>query len=127
MSDPTTINTTATAIDTGIADAGSAVVNAVEGMILADVPFLALPVVKTLWEAFFNWIAGYFIKAAETGATFAVIDVQTGSESGALSKALQTLIQAEKTGDANAIQAAIKNYADAQSALIHSDGSAHAQ
>lgn len=125
MSDqPTTTNTTANNVNTGISVAGNTIVNLVEGMITADVPWLGLPGIKQIWEGLFNWIAGYFIKAAQTGATFTVIDVQVGQEQTAMSKALAALLAAEKIGDPNAIKQAIKDYAAAQSSLIHDDGSA---
>ena len=120
---PTT-NQAAQGIDNAIQSGGSSIISLAENMIIADVPFLGFPIIKQIWEALFNFIAGYFEKAAETGATFAVIDAQTASESSNLSQALQALITAEKSGNAAAIQQAIQNYAKANSALINSDGSA---
>lgn len=124
MATPSTSNQTAETIDSVIKAGGGAIVSLTETMIIADVPLLGIPVVKQIWEAIFNWIASYFIKAAQTGATFAVIDVQVDAEQSKLSKALSDLIAAEKSGDKNAIQQAIKNYQTAQSAFINSDGSA---
>lgn len=124
MSGPTTTNSTATGID-GVIDAASgAIVSTVEALCIADQPWLAWPGVKQIWEGIFGYIAGQFEKAAELGATFAVIDVQVGGEESALSKALSAVVAAEKSGDKYAIQAAIQAYADAQSALVNYDGSA---
>lgn len=124
MSDPTPVNGTATNVNTGIAAVGGALVSTVEAMILADQAWLGLPGIKQLWEALFGWISGYFVKAAENGATFAVIDIQTGSEEAGISKALAALIAAEQTGNAQTIQAAIQAYASAQSALVNDNGGA---
>jgi hypothetical protein len=121
---PTTTNTKSATTDTAIKAVDSGIVSVVEGLILADVPALALPVIKQIWESLFMWIAGYFTRAAETGATFLIIDYQTGAEVSLMSKALAALVAAEKTGDATAIQAAILQYAQAQSSLVNSDGSA---
>lgn len=120
----TTINSTATKINTGISTVANALVSGVEKLIIADVPVLGLPVINIIWEALFGWITGYFIKILETGATFLVIDLQVDSEEAGVSKELAAVIAAEKGGNPNAIQAAIEAYANAQSALIHNDGSA---
>lgn len=99
-------------------------VQAVEALIIADQPWLGWPFIAQLWQIPFGWLASYFTDAAKIGVTFGVIDLQVGQEETQLSKALQALITAEKSGDPIAIQKAIKDYADAQSALIHDDGSA---
>lgn len=124
MSDPVTDNKTASAVNSGIDFAGGTIVSAVEGLIIADVPALSLPIIKQLWEALFGWVAGYFIKAAKTGATFAIIDSQINGEVTTLSKALAAIAAAQKTGDEDALKKAIQDYANAHSALAHSDGSA---
>ena len=95
-------------------------------MILSDVPWLGFPGLKQIWEALFGWIAGYFIKAAENGAAFVIMDLQIDNEKSRISTALAAIVVAEKSGDKNAIQTAIRNYAAAQSALVHDDGSAPA-
>ena len=127
MTGPATTNQTATEVNSVIKSSGGTIVTVTEGLIVADVPWLGTPIVKQIWEAIFNWIASYFIKAAQTGATFAVIDVQVDSEESNISKALSALVAAEKSGDQNAIQTAIKNYQLAQSAIVNDDGSASPQ
>lgn len=124
---PQTTNSTATEVNSIVSALGNAGVQAVEALIIADVPVLGFPGLKQLWELLLGWVAGYFIKAAENGATFAIIDLQIAGEESGMSKALAALVAAEKTGDAAQIQAAIKVYANAQSALVHDDGSAPAQ
>ena len=96
-------------------------------MMIADYPFLGFPIIKQLWEGILALIGGYFSRALQTGATFIVIDHQVNTEESNLTKALAALIAAQKSGDPVAIQKAIKDYANAHSALIHSDGSAHPQ
>ena len=120
---PSTTNTTATNANTGIKITGGAIVAVVESMILADFPALGLPILKHLWEGLFTWVAGYFIKAAEHGATFMIIDHQVSGEQSALSSALKNLIAAQTQGNPDAIKKAIQDYANAHSALVHSDGS----
>lgn len=126
-STPQTDNKTADAVNTGIKVLENAGVAAVESLIIADYPFLGFIGIKQIWEGLFEWIAGYFCKVAETGATFAVIDIQVDLEKSKLSTALKNLIAAEKSGDQNAIKAAVKAYADANSSLLHDDGSATPQ
>jgi hypothetical protein len=58
--------------------------------------------------------------------TFVVIDLQVSAEQAGISQALQNLMLAEKGGNSSAIQAAIQAYANAQSALVHDDGSSPA-
>ena len=123
MASPPT-NQTAQAVDNAIQSGASSIVSLTESMIIADVPFLGAPIIKQIWEALFGWIAGYFEKAAATGATFAVIDLQVDTEVSSVSVALQNLIAAEKTNNPVLIQRAVAAYAKANSNLINSDGSA---
>lgn len=123
MSDPTTENATAKTVNDAIKTIHNAGIAAVENLILAEVPWLRFPILKQLFEFLLGWIGGYVIKAEQNGATFAVIDMQVGNEKAAVSVALAAVIAAEKSGDPDAIRMAIKNYADAQSALVHDDGS----
>lgn len=121
---PTTTNQTASTVNKFISVAGNTIVAVTEGLILAEVQFLNLPIIKQIWHAFFTWIASYFIRAAEQGATFAIIDAQVDTEVDALSKKLAALTAAQKSGDSDAIKKAIQDYADAHTALVHADGSA---
>ena len=118
-----TVNQPASAINSAIAAAAQGLVGIVEGLIIADVPFLGAPVIKQLWSALFEWIAGYFTRALETSATFTVISSQTEIEKQNLSVALQNVIAAEKSGDQAAISLAIQAYQQAQSNLVNYDGS----
>jgi hypothetical protein len=115
--DPTTAK-----LDGAISTTVNSGVTAVETLALTLKPWLGWPVVKQIWEGIFQWIAGLFVQVAETGETFAVIDNQTGTEVTGMSTALANLLAAEKSGDQNAINAAIQAYATANSALVRSDG-----
>jgi hypothetical protein len=127
MGEPTTTNTTATTVDAIIAAGESSIVTVAENLIIADMPWMGFPIWKQIWETILGWFATYLSKAAQTGATFAIIDIQVGGEETQMSAALAALVAAEKTGDPNAIQLAVKNYQLAQSALVHDDGSATPQ
>ncbi|HEY5259462.1 MAG TPA: hypothetical protein VIJ46_02360 [Rhabdochlamydiaceae bacterium] len=120
---PTTENQLADEINTAIDNLSNLGISVVEGMMIADQPWLGFPGIKQAWELLFGWVAGYFIRAAQNGVTFAVIDAQVGHEESNMSTALANLVAAEKTGDPDAIHQAILDYASAQSALTRDDGS----
>ena len=120
---PTTTNNTANTVNNVISVASDVVVATVEALIITEVPFLGMPVIKQIFDGVFHFIAGYFVRAAQMGATFAVIDIQTAVEENALTKALAEIQAAEKSGDKDALQKALQDYQKAQSALINSDGS----
>lgn len=105
-------------------ETSSLILEITEGLIIADFPFLGYPGLKQLWEGFFEWFSGYLQIAAKKAVVSVVIDEQVHSEVGNLSEALAALIAAEKSGDKNAIQIAVQNYADAHSLLVNDDGSA---
>jgi uncharacterized membrane protein YfbV (UPF0208 family) len=119
---PTPSNPIATVIDDAEGAAITAVIKAAEAIAIADVPWLGLPVIKQLWEGAANYFGSLFSKVAQTGTTFAVIDVQTGVEQQQMSQALQNLIAAEQSGNASAIQTALQAYTVANAALIKDDG-----
>lgn len=123
MTTPTTTNSLADKVNSALGNLENAGVMVVEALIIADVPWLGFPGIKQVWELFFGWLCGYFIKASQNGATFTIIDLQVGHEIDGISKALADLITAERNGDATEIQKSIQNYANAQSALTHDDGS----
>jgi hypothetical protein len=123
MTNPPTTNQTAATIDSIVKGAGGTLVNVAEALCIAEAPFLGLPVIKQFWELGFQWVASKFILAAETGATFAVIDVQVSKEETNVSAALAAVIAAEKSGNPDAIKSAIQAYANSQSALASYDGS----
>ena len=119
------INKTATLVNKIIAGAETGIVNVAESLAIADCPWLGWPGVKQIWEAAFSFVADKFTRAAQTGATFIVIDHQVDGEEKGLSAALIELKNAELSGDAVRIKKTIQDYANANSALDNSDGSAH--
>lgn len=124
MSDtPTTDNKTADTADVIIDDGTAAAVQVVETLIIGDIPLLGLPVVSPLFKMLISWVATYFEKAFESGVTFQIIDRQVGKEESTLGAALKAIAVAQKSGDPNALKIAIQNYANANSAFVHDDGS----
>ena len=129
---PTTTNSTATAVNTAVNDvvqaAETIAANAAIAALDAAEPVFALPVIKqitdvTIKEAI-SYLGNDISIGMQTVGTFLVIDTQGSSEEGGSSTALANLMIAEKGGDPSAIQAAIQAYANYQSSLVHSDGSA---
>ena len=125
MSTPPT-NQTATTVNNTVKSIFGVLQNTVEGIIIADQPWLNTPILKQIFEMILGYFFNAASKAAQEAGTFAVIDLQVANETSNISSALRAVIAAEKTGDAAKIQAAIQDYAKYQSALIHNDGSAPA-
>src|SRR5271166_5779112 len=94
-----------------------------ENAIIAAVPELGLPIVKQITEAIEEALADKLTALAQTGVSFTVIDTQVTIEKWTISQVLANLIEAEKTGDPNAIKKAIQDYADANSKLVSASGS----
>jgi hypothetical protein len=126
---PTETNITATVVDDVIVDGEKGTVDAVEALAIADVPELALPVVKPLFEGFLNWLGGIFAKVLERKSTAVVVDAQVKKEESALSLARAALVatEAAQTQDPAALAECEKEEIDAATALGHSDGSAPSQ
>jgi hypothetical protein len=121
---PSTTNSSAEVVDSAISDALNAAQSVAETAIIADFPFLGLPVVKTLFEIIFSYIVGKLTNALQTAGTFAVIDTQVASEEKALAVNTAAIRAAEATGDPNAIAQARANEDAAAANLLHDDGSA---
>lgn len=132
MSDPTTTNPTATKINADILTAVNAAEIGVETLIVADIAAMGTvanfftPILKPIINAVISYVGDKFAIVLQNGATFLVIDNQVGNEETALITTRAALIAAEKSGDPNAFKIALQNYANAQSALVHDDGSAPA-
>lgn len=124
MGAPQTTNPVASVVNSVEAVAFKALEAGAVALIVADVPFLGLPVVKQLLDAVVSYVGGKFSVLFQTASTFAIIDVQTSIEESGVSKTLAAVIAAEKSGDPDAIAKAIAAYQAAQSNLAHSDGSA---
>jgi len=105
-SSPATENKTLNEVNEIIKGIENTCLPLIEGVIIAHVPALGLPVVKQISESIEQIIANYLTKWAETQADFAIIDVQVDQEQSNLQKA---------KSDAD--------FQKAQSALINDDGS----
>lgn len=127
MTDPTTVNSTATKADALLKTLESVLVPIAQAAIQEAVPVLALPVIKQITDAIEQALANKITALIEMGVTFEIIDLQTGKEQSNVSDALSALIAAEKTNNQAAIAIALQAYANANSAMVHSDGSASAQ
>lgn len=138
VSAPTTVNGTATLLNSAISKAMGAAETIVDNLIVAQIaawtgpmaPFCAFLVnifIKPFVSPLVSYIGGKFSVVLQNGGTFAVIDLQVDYEDSNESAALKNYIIALKGGDPNAIQAARIALANAQSSLTHDDGSAPAQ
>lgn len=123
---PTTTNQTATVVNQIIHDAiFDVAVQAAETAATAEFPFLGAPVVKQIFDAVVNYVAGKIYSALAQTATFTVIDVQVSQEDSAVNKAVASLNATVNSNDQAAIQKANEDFKNAIASLIHYDGSAH--
>ena len=124
---PTSVNQAANTINTAISQSLSAGCQAVEAMAIDAQPWLGYWFIKPIFEYILEQIDIPISQALQQGATFAVIDIQTGMEENAMSAALSEIQKAEKDNNPTELANAEKDYENAQSNLIHSDGSANPQ
>ena len=130
MADPTplpTTNAVASGVDTAIADGESAAETAVDTMAEAAQPWLALPVIKQIFQSIVSYICGLLGKTGQLLATFAITKYQGSVENSALQTAETEVEAAIQSGDPNAIAKAEQDFQKAQSAAVNSDGSAQPQ
>ena len=125
MNNPTTVNQAASAVNLAlkqlIEGAGSQVV---ETTLIAQYPWLGLPVVKQIFEFALEKVSGLIYQQAANAATKVVIDFQVSGEKSNVYKTFQNLQTALLSKDEKAIAQASKDLDDAYARLIHSDGSA---
>lgn len=128
MSDTPSIPTGTNSTAQTVGDIASGTVNVVETTVEklaeADVPILAAPVVKTLFEMVVGWLFGYIARAFSLFGIQMTIIIQTGAEVSSDNKALAALVAAQKSGDPVAIQKALAAFQLAVQNLGHADGSA---
>lgn len=125
MDAPTTENPVATVVNSILKELIENVgETAAEAAIIADVPWLGVPVVKQVFEYLLGFVGSYIYKQAAWGATKIIIDVQTKMEASAAYSAFQNLQMAIASGDPGAITKASQDLDKAYAALIHFDGSA---
>lgn len=121
---PAPVNKAATNANYIIKVVNQIVTDAAEKALETYVPALGLPVIKQITEAIENAVANQVTKLEQTGVTFLIIDFQVSSEKGDVADQIAAIKAARDSGNALLLQTAIKHFADAHSALIHSDGSA---
>ena len=118
------INQTATQVNNTVKSIFGVLETTVKNIIIADNPWLKAPIINQLFSLLLSYFFNAASRAAQEAGTFAVIDTQVNSEVKGMSSALAAIATAEQSGDTNAIQAAIQQYALAQKALVTNDGSA---
>lgn len=125
MSEPTTKNKTASIVNQvlkGLIEGAGA--DALKAALIADNPWLGLPIVKQLFGFIVDKLAEAIYKQAAFVATKIIIDVQINIEEGAVNAAFDNLTMAVASGDPVAIDKASANLSKTYGDLIHYDGSA---
>lgn len=127
MADPATSNKAASVVNdilkTIIEGAGKP---GIEAALIADFPWLGLPIVKQIFEFVLSKVADLVYKDAANLATKIIIDAQVNLEKSTVIGAFQNLQMAIASGDESAIKMASNDLDKAYGSLIHSDGSAPA-
>lgn len=88
----------------------------------AAYPWLALPVIKQIFEAIVNEIAGKISVVLEQGAVKIVFQIEAGTKLAVLASSLEALKKAHDAGDPNAISDAEQKAIDQWGAIIHFPG-----
>jgi hypothetical protein len=123
-STPTTTNGAVQSVDDIIQSAiFDVALKALETYLYAQMPWLAYPIIKQVFGALLNWIAGYIYNYLTQVANFTVIDLQTDQEKASYDAAVTQLQAAQSSGDPNAIQQAKNQFTSTLGNLIHFDGS----
>lgn len=124
MASPTPTNSAAQTVDEIIQLAiFDVALKAAEAAIIADLPFLGLPIIDPIFLFFMEQIGGVLYKQIALGTTFIVIDIQVGLEKSAYTQAEAALRAAHLTGNQDAIQNATASFKSAFQKLFHYDGS----
>jgi hypothetical protein len=123
-STPTTTNTATHTVDQIIQAAiFDVALNALQTYLYAQLPWLGFPIIKQVFGAFLNWVAGYIYTYLTQVANFTVIDLQTDQEKASYDAAVTQLKSAQSSGDPNALQKAKDQFKSTLGNLIHFDGS----
>lgn len=99
---------------------------ALEAFAETELPFLAAPVVKQIFEYAINQFAQKLSVSTQNGIITLVVDVQTDSELHGILTAALALNAANASGDTNAISKATQDAISAWGDVIHWDGITHA-
>jgi cellulose synthase/poly-beta-1,6-N-acetylglucosamine synthase-like glycosyltransferase len=122
---PFPTNSTATVVNQGIDGVFTVAVKLAETAIYTYAPFLNIPVVNTLINLIVEKVGNLIYQHFALFVTFEIIDFQVSGEVNDVQKALIVLKAAQNQGDANALNAALKDFDQAAAALTHIDGSAN--
>lgn len=101
-------------------------VDAIEALMIADFPWLALPFVKQIFELCLNYAAKAIYTDAANLTTSIVINIQSSQENDMVKTTLANLEAAIDIGDQNGIAKASQEADIAFGHLIHWDGSSPA-
>ncbi|MGZ6468425.1 MAG: hypothetical protein ACXWQJ_14090 [Bdellovibrionota bacterium] len=110
------LNTLISGLTTGVE------VPLIEGAAESQVPFLALPIVKQLFEYIVEYAAGKLSIAEQQGVLVIVFNVEMDSKLHGVMRSALDLQNARKSGDQNAIDAAKQKAIDQWGNLIHFGG-----
>lgn len=125
MSDPTTVNKTASIVNqilSGLIKGAGA--DAVKAALIVEQPWLGLPFIKQLFGYIVDKVAAVIYRQVALAATQIIIDVQINSEVGGVNAAFDNLRMAVASGDQAVIDKASNDLSNAYGNLIHYDGSA---
>lgn len=123
MSDPTTSNPTVSIAGQINSVIFEAVVVSVETYAEAQIPLLAAPVLKQIFEFIVEKIAGLLEEQLQTFVAFTIIDLGEASKNQAYKQAVSDLQIALHKGDPNGITQAKASFKDTFSTLVHWSGS----
>jgi hypothetical protein len=121
---PVTVNPISTIVNSAISAALQGGEVAIQAAITAEVPFLGLPIISTVFGWALSYVEGYFYTYTADAVTKLVIDIQVNSEESVASQTFSYLQTAIASGDPNAISAASTALDSAYAGLINYDGSA---
>lgn len=97
-------------------------VEAATSSAMKAIPFLALPIISTLFKYFVGKIGGMIYGALDKVVAFQIINFQTQAQTDAYNGAVTALKKAQASGDTNALDVAKDDFRKKLAALIHIDG-----
>ncbi len=98
--------------------------DALETALIADQPWLGLPIIKQIFEFILHNLSDKIYRQAAMAATKLIVDYQVNREEASVVNTFDNLQMAIASGDQDAINKASKDLDDAYGSLIHSDGAA---
>jgi len=123
MPDPTSTNNAISIADEVENVIFEATVTAVEKYSEAQLPFLALPIVKQIFEFIVEKLSGLLKEQLENFVAFTIIDMQEASKNAAYKQSIMSLQIALHGGDADAIAKAKSDFKSTLADLVHWSGS----